>query len=71
MSQGVLKFKLPEEQEEFEHAQRGLTYLVILEDLDNHFRNQLKYNPNLSDDTARAFEEVRAKIAELRNDRDV
>lgn len=69
--QGILKFTLPEEQDEFETSQKGMKYLIVLEDLDNHFRNQLKYNPNLTDDTAKAYEEVRSKIRELRDERGV
>lgn len=39
----LLKFSLPEEQDEFETANNGWKYRSILCDIDNFLRSKLKY----------------------------
>lgn len=60
----ILEFTLPEEQEEFEHAQKGWQYLGQIEEFDNWLRGQLKYC-ELDEKTAAAYELCRKKLREL------
>jgi hypothetical protein len=43
MSYGILKFKLPEETEEFEAALKATHYKSSLWEMDMYFRNRLKH----------------------------
>lgn len=43
MSKAVLIFKLPEEQTEFDAANRAMDYICAWETLLNKFRNKFKY----------------------------
>lgn len=56
-----LSFKLPEEREEFLHAQNGTAYKAALEELDNFLRAMQKYE----DKELVTIEFVRAKIREI------
>lgn len=60
---GTLTFNLPEEQEEFEHAQNAHKYRSALQEFDNHLRGQLKYC-ELSDQEREIYERLREKLAE-------
>lgn len=40
---GILKFKLPEEREEFELAQQGSAWKCVIEEIDNNLRGKVKY----------------------------
>jgi hypothetical protein len=61
----ILKFKLPEEREEFELAQNGVGYSIVLEELDNWLRTKTKYE---NQETV-TVNEVRTKLRELLEDR--
>ncbi len=56
-----LKYKLPEETEEFNLAFNGGIYKAAIDDLDNWLREQYKYHNK----TTVKIEDVRAKINEL------
>jgi hypothetical protein len=56
---------LPEEKEEFETAQKGIDYLIALDEMDNFLRGKLKYSV-LTDEEIRIYEEIREKLRELR-----
>lgn len=65
MSKGILEFNLPEEQEEFEYAQNGIAYSVVIEDTLNWIRGILKYGPSDGKDKQldeKTLEEVRSFI---------
>ncbi len=64
MSKAILKFKLPDEQEEFKDALNGGKYLSVIQDLDEFFRQEIKHG-NESDEKKDAFEFVRKEIARL------
>ena len=40
----ILEFTLPEEQEDHRVAVEGMKYLIILQELDNWLRAEIKYN---------------------------
>jgi len=64
--EAILKFNLPEENDEFNSAINGSNYSSIIWELKQYLRSQLKYE-NLSNDADEALEKVKEKIAELEN----
>jgi len=67
--QAILKFNLPEENEEFYYANNGMNYFCVLWDLDQKLREKVKYNcDSYTEDQLKAYEEVRELISELLND---
>jgi hypothetical protein len=66
----TLNFNLPEEREEFELAQHGSAYSIVLSDLDNFLRNALKYG-NLTELEDKIYDDLRNKLHELANDNGV
>lgn len=65
MAKGVLSFKIPEEQEEFNHAQLGGFLIGAAQELDNWFRSLLKHNPReLNEAEITLLEEARSKLHE-------
>lgn len=66
----ILEFNLPEESNEFELAQKGIDYSIILSELDNWLRNKLKYE-ELSEEEYTIYEGVRNKLLELAGERTV
>ena len=49
----------------FEDAVNGPKWKSSMNELDNWLREQIKYNPNISEETYEAFEECREKIREI------
>lgn len=64
---GWLKFKLPEQADEFLVAQRGMLYLATLWDLDQWARGLEKYQ----DKETVTIDELRGKIRELMRERNI
>jgi hypothetical protein len=60
---GTLRFKLPQEQDEFEQAQNAHKYLGALQDFDSYLRSQLKYC-ELPDAEREILERLRTKLHE-------
>lgn len=63
----TLTFSLPEDQEDFEYAQKGALYSFVLDDLDDWLRSKYKYE----NQTNIKIEEVRSKIVELLTERNL
>jgi hypothetical protein len=61
---GVLSFKLPEEQEEFKIAQKGMSLLGGAQEFDNYLRARLKYE-ELDEKVHEALQEARTKLHEM------
>jgi len=61
----ILKFNLPEEQEEFDIANKGWKFRLALSTHDQHLRNKLKYDEQLTDEQYKVYEEVRTKLWEI------
>lgn len=60
MSKATLSFTLPEEQEDFDSAYNGASYLLTLSEIYNKCRSQLKYGSPLSPEEADKFiEEIK------------
>ena len=53
----ILKFDLPEEQEEFDCAINGTKWQASMQNLDNYLRNELKYK-----DAGEDYEKIREEL---------
>ena len=72
MPKAFLKFDLPEENDEFEVANKGGLYKLVLWDLDMYLRQILKYESDSYDEkTLEALQKTRDKLHELTNEYDV
>ena len=66
--EAILKFNLPEEEEDFRLAVDGGKYSACLWELDQHLRSTIKYNSHtLKPNEYEVYEAIRDKIIELRN----
>lgn len=63
----VLEFNLPEDREEYDYALDGILYSIVIDDLDNWLRAKHKYE----DQETITIEEVRSKLNELKNERNL
>jgi hypothetical protein len=61
--EAILKFQLPEEQEEYEITCRARDYHGVLWDVDNILRNYLKYGHKFKD-ADEALEDIRSQITQ-------
>jgi len=61
---GIIEYNLPEETEEFQTAINGIKYKLLIWDLDQYLRGEIKYNSKLSHDTETAFQLIRDKISQ-------
>ena len=69
MPKGILEFNLPEEKEEFESAQNGSLYKLVVWELDQHLRGILKYNSDAHEEkTLEELQKIRDKIHEVLSD---
>jgi hypothetical protein len=67
MSLVTLKYRLPEEQQEYEMAYNGALYKIVLTELDEELRRKYKYE----DQHNIPIEEVRKLICDLLADRNL
>jgi hypothetical protein len=68
----VLEFNLPEDQQDFELATKGMKFWSILWDLDQSLRAKTKYAPDsLPQDKYDAYQEIRDELRELMSDNNV
>ena len=66
MAKAILEFNLPEDEQEFELATKGLKFWSVLWDLDQSLRAKTKYaSDDLPKDKYDAYEEVRDELREL------
>ena len=62
----ILEFNLPEDQQDFELATKGLKFWSVLWDLDQSLRAKTKYAPDsLPQDKYDAYQEIRDELREL------
>ena len=55
----------------FEDAVNGTKWKSSINELDNWLREQIKYNPNISEETHEAFDQCREKIREIVRENDL
>jgi hypothetical protein len=62
----ILEFNLPEDKSEFEDASNGTKWKLLVWDLDQYLRSQIKYNSdNLTDEAYNKLEKVREQLHDL------
>ena len=66
--EATLKFNLPEEQSDFENAVNGTKWSIVVWELDQWLRSQIKYAPDeMSQEAYDALEECRDKLHEIKD----
>lgn len=65
MPKATLEFKLPEESSEFYDATNGTKYSIILRELDEMYRNLLKYDEGVTAPERVIYEQFRNTIHKL------
>ena len=66
----ILKFDLPEEQEEFNDAVNGNAFKTVIWELDQYMRSQLKHG-DLPDDVHEKVQEIRDQLHSILDDNNV
>jgi hypothetical protein len=67
--EAILKFNLPDDQEDFNIALDGGKWALSMFELDQWLRSQIKHPPEgMSDDTYKAFEDARDQLYEILNE---
>ena len=66
--EGLIKFNLPEDQEEFDVATKAMDWAIIAWDMDQLLRNKLKYG-KLLPNTRAELEEIRDTLNEMLTDK--
>ena len=62
----ILEFNLPEDNQEFELATKGIKFWSVLWEYDQYLRSNTKYAPDsVSQETYDALQEAREKLSEL------
>jgi hypothetical protein len=65
----ILEFNLPDDQQDFELATKGMKFWSVLWELDQSLRAKTKYAPdNLPQDKYDAYQEIRDELRELMSD---
>jgi hypothetical protein len=68
----ILEFNLPDDNQEFLLATKGLDFWSVLWELDQDLRAKTKYAPdNLPQDKYDAYQEVRDKLYELMSESNI
>ena len=66
MPKAILEFSLPEDQDDFDFANNGGRYYSILFELDQYFRNKVKYAPDdVHQEYTNAMDEARKELWSL------
>jgi hypothetical protein len=68
MAKVILEFDPIEDREEMESAINGSKWKMLVWDLDQHLRSELKYNDKITGDVYDALERIRKQLHELKND---
>jgi len=68
----ILEFNLPDDQQDFELATKGMKFWSVLWELDQSLRAKTKYAPDsLPQDKYDAYQEVRNELRELMLNNDI
>lgn len=68
MAKVTLEYDLNEEQEEMESAINGWKWKMLVWNLDQHLRSELKYGDEHTESAYAAVEKIREKLHELKNE---
>ena len=67
-AEGILKFPLPECQQDFETAINGYKWKLVVWDLDKWLRSQIKHKETYKENEYELLESFRDKLHEVKND---
>jgi hypothetical protein len=68
----ILEFNLPEDQQDFDLATKGMEFWSVLWELDQDLRSKTKYaSDDLPKDKYDAYEEIRDMIRELMSENNI
>jgi hypothetical protein len=68
MAKVTLEFDPIEDRDDMESAINGWKWKMLVWDLDQHLRSELKYNPSITGDVYDAVEKIREHLHELRKE---
>jgi hypothetical protein len=68
MAKITIEYDFNEEREEMESAINGWKWKMLVWDLDQHLRSELKYNDKITGDVYLALDNLRDKLHELKNE---
>jgi len=68
MAKVTLEFDPAEDREEMESAFNGWKWKMLVWDLDQHLRSEVKYNTNVTGEAAEALENLREYLHELKSE---
>jgi len=68
MAKVILEFDPIEDRDSMEDAINGWKWKMLVWDLDQHLRSELKYNDKLTGEAYEAVEKIREKLHELKSD---
>jgi len=68
MAKVILEFNPDEDREDMESAINGWKWKMLVWDLDQHLRSELKYNDKITGEVYEALEKVREHLHELKNE---
>lgn len=60
----ILEFELPEENTEFSMCTYASDLAVLISDIDNHCRSEMRYNDKLTEESYNELENIRNMIYE-------
>lgn len=64
--EAIIKFNLPEDEEDFQVAVNGKKMYSVLWEMDQWLRSNIKYAPDsMSEDTYNAYQKCREQLSEL------
>jgi hypothetical protein len=66
MAKVTIEFDTDEEREDMESAINGWKWKMLVWDLDQHLRSELKYNDKIVGDVYEALEKLRERLHEMR-----
>lgn len=67
----TLTFNLPEDQDDFNNAVKGIDYKIALQEIAEYLRRELKYNQSLTDIEYKTIEKVREEFNGILTDNDI
>ena len=69
LMEAILKFNLPEEEEQFNIANKGMDWALLAMDLDQSMRSLLKYHPEEYKTGEQALEHIREELHNIMSER--
>ncbi len=65
----ILVYNLPEDEEPFAVATKAMDWALLAYDIEQELRNLIKYNPEVFETGVSALEHIRAKLADIMDER--